>query len=477
MLLALGLATAVACTSGGKGGGGPRHSEAPAPLPAGLSSSAPPGLAKLDHLIFVVQENRSFDHYFGTFPGADGIPMKNGKPTVCAPDPVLHKCLPPYHDRYFVNDGGGHSHPKSVIDVNGGKMNGYIRAVVDGPNPCGDAPFSKQCTRLTGPEGQPSAMSWHDAREIPNYWAYAEHFVLQDHLFAPADSWTLPSHLFLVSAWSATCADVTDPMSCRSDLDLNGVIQQQRKGPQQPIYAWTDITWLLHRAGVSWAYYVGNGTCVDDCAHHAAPRATVPAQDPLPGFVTVHEDQQLGNVREHPEYFKATAAGTLPSVTWVMPGRGYSEHPPGSIKRGQAWVTKVINAAMRGPDWDSTAIFLSWDDWGGFYDHVPPPTVDVNGYGIRVPGIVISPYARQGYIDSQTLSFDAYLKLIEDRFLKGQRLDPATDGRPDSRPTVREDVPILGDLTKDFDFNQDPRAPLLLPRDPPPGQAPPPTSG
>jgi phospholipase C len=155
-----------------------------------------------------------------------------------------------------------------------------------------------------------------------------------------------------------------------------------------------------------------------------------------------------------------------------MPGRGYSEHPPGSIKRGQAWVTRVVNAAMRGPDWNSTAIFLTWDDWGGFYDHVLPPRVDVNGYGIRVPGMVISPYARQGYIDHQTLSFDAYLKLIEDRFLQGQRLDPATDGRPDPRPTVREEIPILGDLTKDFDFSQDPRSPLRLPLDPPPGEPP-----
>jgi Phospholipase C len=117
---------------------------------------------------------------------------------------------------------------------------------------------------------------------------------------------------------------------------------------------------------------------------------------------------------------------------------------------------------MRGPDWNSTAIFLAWDDWGGFYDHVKPPVVDVNGYGLRVPGILISPYARQGYVDHQTLSFDAYLKLIEDRFLHGQRLNPRTDGRPDPRPTVRENVPILGDLRKEFDFAQPPRPPLIL---------------
>jgi phospholipase C len=126
-------------------------------------------------------------------------------------------------------------------------------------------------------------------------------------------------------------------------------------------------------------------------------------------------------------------------------------------------VTGLINAIMRSPDWKSTAIFLSWDDWGGFYDHVVPPRVDENGYGIRVPGIVISPYARRGFIDRQTLSHDAYLKFIEDDFLGGQRIDPTTDGRPDRRPSVRENDPILGDLRRDFDFKQTPRSPEILP--------------
>jgi phospholipase C len=117
---------------------------------------------------------------------------------------------------------------------------------------------------------------------------------------------------------------------------------------------------------------------------------------------------------------------------------------------------------MRSPNWNSTAIFLAWDDWGGFYDHVPPPVVDGAGYGIRVPALVISPYAKHGYIDHQTLSFDAYLKFIEDVFLGGRRLDPKTDGRPDPRPTVRENAHILGDLRKDFDFKQKPRPPLIL---------------
>ena len=137
-------------------------------------------------------------------------------------------------------------------------------------------------------------------------------------------------------------------------------------------------------------------------------------------------------------YFQAAKAGTLPAGSWLAPSAPDSEHPPASVHQGQAYVTAVINAAMKSPDWESTAIFLAWDDWGGFDDHVVPPVVDENGYGLRVPGMVLSPYARRGFINHQTLSSDAYLKFIEDDFLGGARLNPATDGRPDRRPDVRE---------------------------------------
>ena len=126
---------------------------------------------------------------------------------------------------------------------------------------------------------------------------------------------------------------------------------------------------------------------------------------------------------------------------------------------------------MGGPDWNSSAIFISWDDWGGFYDSVAPPVVDANGYGLRVPGLVISPYAKRGYIDHQALSFDAYAKFIEDDFLGGARIDPATDGRPDARPTVRENAATLGNLATDFDFGQSPRKALFLDLNPTPGPA------
>jgi phospholipase C len=470
-LVALLLFAGAACSSNGGGssptpaGGGSTTSSAAADAGPSESPSASEarGLDKLQHLIFIVQENRSFDHYFGTFPGADGIPMRHGVPTVCLPDPVLGHCSRPYHDTTQVDLGGPHAQPDSIQDVAGGRMNGFVDAVVDTPNPCANDRSSAKCKGLTGPHGQPDILGYHTAAEIPNYWSYAKHFVLQDHMFAPADSWTLPSHLFLYSGWSARCKSPFKPMSCESDLAQMDTLGRLRHGVSRPVYAWTDITYLLHAAGVSWAAYVGDEVCTDPpCGGKAGPP---PAQNVLPGFTTVIQNKQVSNVQDHAAYFEAAADGSLPSVSWVTPGRGgISEHPGtgGPISEGMAYVTKVVNAAMRGPDWDSTAIFLTWDDWGGFYDHVEPPVVDENGYGIRVPAMVISPWVKRGTIDHQVLSFDAYLKLIEDRFLGGQRLDPKTDGRPDARPTVREDMKILGDLRRDFDFHQDPLPPLVL---------------
>jgi phospholipase C len=255
----------------------------------------------IQHVIFVVQENRSFDHYFGTYPGADGIPMNNDVPTVCVPDRVLNECVKPYHSTNPVNLGGPHTQRHSVADVDGGKMDGFVETAIASHVRCAEAPkrFSAACATFLGPQKQPDVMGWHDAREIPNYWAYAEHFGLQDHMFAPSDSWTLPSHLYLVSAWSASCTNPKDPMTCSSDLQLKEAMKVQRGG-QQAIYGWTDITYLLAEAGVSWAYYVGDETCfLDPCTMPKGSRTTRPWQNPLPGFVTVRQDHQLSNIQGH----------------------------------------------------------------------------------------------------------------------------------------------------------------------------------
>jgi len=140
-----------------------------------------------------------------------------------------------------------------------------------------------------------------------------------------------------------------------------------------------------------------------------------------------------------------------------------SEHPAALVSTGQAYVTALIDSIMKSKYWGSTVIFLSWDDWGGFYDHVPPMQIDAEGLGFRVPAITISPWVKAHTIDHQVLSHDNYLKFIEDVFLGGQRLDPKSDGRPDSRPFVREESSAIGDLMSDFDFTQQPLAPAVQP--------------
>jgi phospholipase C len=466
-------------SSGGSGAPGASGSAAgPGSLPSGPVAGLPAGAGKIKHVVVIMQENRSYDSYFGTFPGGDGIPAN-----VCVPDPVTKGCDKPFHLAADVNKGGPHSQQNAVADVAGGAMNGFVAQAGKARADCKN-PDDPDCT----PGGEPDVMGYHDAREIPNYWDYAEHFTLQDHMFEPNASWSLPEHLFMVSEWSAHCTRQGDPSSCVNALQNPGSPPDFKGGKaagngKAPDYAWTDLTYLMYRANVSWGYYVLDGTepdCEDAAAVTCAPvkqdAKTPGIWNPLPYFDTVKADGQTGNIQSVENFLDAATKGTLPSVSWVVPSGQVSEHPPGAVSAGQAYVTSLVNAVMKGPDWDSTAIVLSWDDWGGFYDHVAPPKVDENGYGLRVPAMVISPYAKQ-QVDHQTLSFDAYDKLIEDLFLKGQRLDPATDGRPDPRPDVRENAPQLGDLLTDFDFGQPPKPPLILPLHPAPGPASTPPAG
>jgi len=432
------------------------------------------GIHRIRHVVLITQENRSFDNYFGMYPGADGIPMRDGRPAVCIPDPHLGHCVRPFHDTRFRDLGGPHQVQAALRDVDGGKMDGFVRQELLGLyRNCAGNPLNPSCTALQEHGTRPNVMGFHDAREIPNYWTYARDFVLQDHMFEPVLSWSLPAHLWMVSGWSAVCSSESNPLSCTTALTHPGVYMPDGRRTRR--YPWTDITYLLDRAGVSWSYYTVHGAepdCENDgmfCPKISKRVRTPGIWNPLPAFTDVRQDGDLGRIRHVWRFLAQAHAGTLPAVSWVVPSQRFSEHPPASIQAGQAYVTRLIDAVMRGPDWKSTAIFLTWDDWGGFYDHVIPPVVDGSGYGLRVPGLVISPFAKRGFIDHQTLSADAYLKFIEDDFLGGQRINPVTDGRPDSRPDVRENMPQLGDLTKDFDFSQRPRRPVILPLHPAPG--------
>ena len=442
---------------GGSAGavGGPTASLAATPVSAGLS--------KIKHVIVIMQENRSFDHYFGMYPGADGIPVdSSGNPTVCVNDPVTNQCVYPWHDPTDVTNGGPHGARDANNDIDNGAMDGFLKQYEAALQNCLGKPNAPDCGV---PKSVPDVMSYKLRSDLPEYWGYADNYVLMDHMFGTGRTWSLPEHLFMVSDWSARCYRQDDPTSCENEVDA---VDDARFQPA-PNYAWTDVTHLLNQNGVSWGYYVFDGS-EPDCENPAdltcipLPQSyrTGSIWNPLPYFSDVKADGQLGNIQTVDNFAAAARNGTLPAVSWVVPTNSVSEHPPAPITDGRKYVTYMINQVMQGPDWDSSAIFLAWDDWGGFYDHVNPPSASANGFGIRVPSLLISPYAKRGYIDHGVHSFDSYQRFIEDVFLGSSRLDPTTDGRPDPRPVVGENYPGLANLADDFDFTQAPRAPIIL---------------
>src|SRR6266496_4098273 len=204
----------------------------------GSSSTNQAGdIHKIKHVVVIMQENRSFDTYFGTYPGADGIPAG-----VCVPNPLTNQCVKPFHDPNDKNFGGPHGESNATADINGGKMDGFIQQEQKGSKVACKNNFDPACTLK---QQQPDVMGYHDAREIPNYWTYAGQFVLQDHMFEPNASWSLPEHLSMVSEWSATCSQQGDPIRCVNALDQPDRPPAPGFGPAAgaaPNYAWTDIT-------------------------------------------------------------------------------------------------------------------------------------------------------------------------------------------------------------------------------------------
>ena len=240
--------------------------------------------------------------------------------------------------------------------------------------------------RDPGPQRQPDVMGYHDAREIPNYWAYAEHFMLQDHMFAPTDS--LDAARAPVPRLGVGRAlprpERPDELHARTSSQ-SGVVSRNASVAHPKIYAWTDITWLLYEHDVSWAYYVGPDVPAFRAALCPCGTRPPPRQNPLPGFTTVHENEQLANVKTHAR-LPRLAPGRHPPVRLVdhaRAGASASIRAPAHHRRGTGIRDEAHQRGRwRSADWSTTAIFLTWDDWGGFYDHVVPPRVDENGYGI-----------------------------------------------------------------------------------------------
>jgi phospholipase C len=386
------------------------------------------GLDKLEHFVFIMQENRSFDSYFGTYPGADGIPKG-----ISFIDPIDGATVKPFHDTNDENRGGPHDWDNAQAAINNGKMDGFLDQSYTAKNPNG-VMFKPDVATGKDPK---DVMGYHDYHEIPNYWNYARLYVLQDAMFESVASYSLPAHLYMLAAQSGDY--------------VNGVAQ---KIPST--YNFPEITELLTSGKIDWKYYVTSGTEPDTEDAHVVGSESQEKQEPdkytywnpLPAFPKVQDDPAMRNrLQGTGQFYKDAASGNLPQVSWVIPSGAVSEHPPESVRTGMAYVTGLVNAVMKGPDWNTTAIFISWDDWGGFYDHVAPPKIDEYGLGIRVPGLVISPYAKQNYIDHNTYSFESWLKIVEKRF----NIYPMT--ARDTNAT---------DMLDAFDFTQQPRAPIIL---------------
>jgi len=305
--------------------------------PRSSAAASPAGIHKIKHVIVIMQENRSFDSYFGTYPGADGIPKR-----VCIPLSIHRPrpCLRPFHDTRDSNIGGPHAQADALKDVHGGKMNGFVARALKG---------GARCRR--GCAGQPvEVMGYHTAHEIPNYWAYARNFVLQDHMFEPSISWSLAAHLFMVSEWSAVCKTV-DPETCHNEIHPR---VPGTKGAPPPLYAWTDLTYLLHRHHVSWRYYIFKGkepdcpTGKSECKQRLQSASTPGVWNPLRWFVTVHQDHQLRDIAGIRRYFVAAKQGRLPAVSWVVPNGRVSEHPRALVSAGRStspgWSTRRCTA-------------------------------------------------------------------------------------------------------------------------------------
>lgn len=371
----------------------------------------------IEHFIVLMQENHSFDNYFGTYPGADGFPED-----LCVPvdphDPNTTECVEPFHLEGGQSSDLDHTEQTYLLQYNDGKMDGFI-AALDARNQNG---------RL--------AMGYYDDRELPYYWNIADQYVLFDRFFTSARGGSVENHMFWVSGRAGNTSGECGsgcwvPKECFSD----GVVT---------------IFDQLQERDISWKFYIQNydpelnyRTVANAESNRAAQVVWCPLLT-IPRFI---DDPELfRHIVPLDDYFTDLQNGTLPAVSYIVPS-GASEHPPGSIFAGERFVQTLINELMRSSAWETSAFMWTYDDWGGWYDHVPPPSVDEFGYGFRAPTLLVSPYAKQGYIDSTTLDFTSFLKFIEENWYL--------------QPLAQRDSNASNFLDA-FDFTQPPRDPVFI---------------
>lgn len=372
---------------------------------SGASPASSATKTPIKHFVTLLQENHSFDNYFGTYPGANGIPVG-----VCMPKDVrvtASGCVKPFP----IGTRGSENLPDSrtVFGVQ------YARGAMDG--------FVSALSSRAGTADL--TMAHYDATNISYYWQIAQQYVLFDNYFSSASAGSLWNHMFWMTG---------TPGNPRAEKVPSG-------GFNVPT-----IFDRLQAKGISWKVYIQN----------YQPTQTFRAKGPEPAQVVRAPVLALPRFIDNPtlaahivpldDYYSDLQKGTLPAVSYVIPA-GPSEHPPGSVQSGEAFVGQVVTGLKESTSWSSSAFMLSYDDWGGWYDHVAPPRVDPYGLGFRVPALLVSPYAKRGDIDHTQLDHTSILKFIENNW--GVAPLASRDARANN-------------LLSAFDFGQQPRPPELL---------------
>jgi phospholipase C len=352
---------------------------------ADTRAQPPAGATQIQHVIFILKENHTFDNYFGAFPGVDGASSgKTHKGKVVA--------LGPAPD-FFVHDIE-HEFADALIAMDNGKMDRFDLI-----------PGAFQGGRLV------NYTQFHQP-EIPNYWALASNFAIADEFFTSVHGPSFPNHLYTIAAQAGEAIDnpaESKVWGCDDGAFANPVLPaldpSGRHFFEEACFHFKTLPDSLNDAGLTWRYYTGPyGDGFEWCEMDAI-------------YQIRYGPQWKTNVLQDPQFFKDVAAGNLANMTWITTGAGESEHPAeGGSCAGENSTVAIVNAIMNSPFWSSTAIFVSWDDFGGFYDHVPPPQVDVWGLGPRVPLLIISPFVKSGYIEHQTLEFSSVVKFVEEIF-------------------------------------------------------------
>jgi phospholipase C len=400
----------------------------------------------IQNIIVIVQENHSFDNYFGTYPGANGIPVGTMLPEVPGGPPVLAPFLATTNTPHDME----HTWQSAAIAYDDGAMDGFYWTaaresmlyyghgiVTPKPNPSvvkitpvsSPSPAPKAKSASSSPPKQPSwvvnCASYYDNTIIPNYWNYAKNFTLCDNFFSSLRADSQPNHLYIVAAQSGgLCKNIVLPSSTSNHPKYTAS------------YLFPEIMDELLSAGVSWKYYSGEPD----------PQAET-LWNPLPGFPQITSNPgQLANLVATSQFFTDLANGTLPQVCWLIPSGAESEHPPSDVTIGMNYVTGLVNAVMQSSYWSNCVIIITWDDYGGFYDHVPPIQVDEYGYGFRVPCLVISPYSLANTVVHTQYDFTSILALIEAKFLV-------------SGLTPRDSA--ANNMLDCFNFNQTPLPPYI----------------